>query len=74
MYLNPNNGPRIEVAWCSRAVIGFVAGSVRFERSNVGSKIVDDSNMESWNPLSLLCRLSVVKRCPDWCVFVQTNW
>ena len=61
MYLNPNNGPRIEVAWCSRAVIGFVAGSVRFERNNVGSKFVDDLNVESWNPLCLLCRLSVVK-------------
>ena len=61
MYLNPNNGPRIEVAWCSRAVIGFVIESVRFEQNNVGSRLVDGLNMGSWSPLCFLCCLSVVK-------------
>ena len=35
--------------------------SVRFERNNVGSKIVAELNLEYWNPLCLNCRLFVVK-------------
>ena len=42
-------------------VIEFVLESVRFEQNSVGSKMTVELNLEGWNPICLLCRLSVVR-------------